>query len=175
MLESSNMTQVFYCCVLKVSCMLYHCALQHHLIFKEWMVRLFVFANLQWCHSRWASIILSVGWFPLGLGIYGYLCTRVGYIISGRLPGYPHHLGLRRNQRFLRQKQDGYKISWNSHTSESKMYQNHEFGNTKIQFFWHLFIIVCINHNLMWKSRKSTWNVSNLQHFSVYIGVRVTH
>ena len=28
---------------------------------------------------------------PVGLGLYGYLGTREGYVSHGRVPGYPYH------------------------------------------------------------------------------------
>ena len=95
------------------------------------------------------------------LGIYGYLCTRVGYVIYERVPGFPYHLDLRRNQRFLWQKQDRNKICRNFCISESEMYQSHKLTYTEIQFFWNVFIIILfIYHNLIQKSQKASWNVS---------------
>ena len=82
--------------------------------------------------------------YVLGLGLYGYLCTRVGYVISGRVPGYPQHLGLRRNRSFLRPKQDGNKICRETLASESKICQNHKFTHTEINFFLRFVDYLCL-------------------------------
>ena len=36
----------------------------------------------------------------LGMAIFGYLCTQVGYVISGQVSGHLHHLGLHRKRKF---------------------------------------------------------------------------
>ena len=69
------------------------------------------------CGSRGLNHAIYI---QLGLAIYRYLCTKVGYVISGRVPGHPNHLGLYKMEtRFF---------------SEIEIYHNHKFTQTKIQF-----------------------------------------
>ena len=86
----------------------------------------------------------------LGLGIYGCICTRIGYVISGRVPGYPHHLGLRRNQSFLRKK-----TGWKQNLSRNSYIWKQDVPKPKIYTHWNpIFLkfvdyILLIYHNLM--------------------------
>ena len=101
--------------------------------------------------------------------------TRVGYVISGRVPGYTDHLHLCRNRRFLLQKQDGNnKICQNSRISESKV--NHKLTHAEFQFCWKFCRPIIISKSVIWCKNhgKHRETYQNLQHFSVYIGIRVT-
>ena len=115
-------------------------------LFVCFIKRKFMKFSIQFClfHLKIGHSVLII-WLLLGLRIYGYLCTRVRYVISGRILGYPHHLGLRRNWRFLPQKQDRNKICRNSHISESEMYQTQKLHPI---WFWfcYIFIFILFSH-----------------------------
>ena len=104
----------------------------------------------------------------VGPGIYRHLCTWVSYVIFGRVPGSLHHLGLRRNQRFFRQKQDGNKMCPNSCmkvrcTKTMNLHWNPFF----LKFVYSYFVYLYKNHG------KRHEMYQNLQYFSVYIGIWV--
>ena len=125
------------------------------------------------CLKSWSLIwrVIDATW-KLGLGIYGYLCTRVGYVIARRVPGYPHHLDLRRNRRFFcgKNKIETQFVETLTYLKArcTKTINLH----TLIKIFLK-FVLVCI---IIWckNLRMHRETYQNLQHFSVYIGIWVT-